>query len=546
MLPPLSSNSRRKSFAAPASSASAAALDTIASAADAVAAQAKVDAAAADTAVRNLLLSSGPANSERLCYLYRHFATGGLTNLNVDQCVVALPYGDNRYSCSIFSKVGVAIPAAYLGRFADAVPAVWRPITDANVTKVGTWIANVADAGAFGGFYTRSLTAGDTIASDGGANKLVGHTLFASIFNISNAGFALVAIDGDYTAANMLPTVTQTEVTAGYFSSGDIGKRYLDTYLAVTDTDCQVCLAEGLTDTAHTITIKVQGTKRAASGDVRVYVTGFGAASALTKPTDANARLSYVRYVGDPRGGISSIACVPSYTPTGFTNYQFMGEAHGNDALVSEAWTADGVAGGSTNGMPAAGAYLSGQEIRLERVFTFNHPNAAACATRRHVCWVKVGDPFLHSENQVRWATAGSLSQFYTGMLPVGQLNPAGSPTFKQTNFDRIRVGDTLNLLPTLNTDALSPNIARADHFAVCSTSHDLVVVVATPRSDLATANWAYGGGSFFQDRSDGQDKVYLYRILNVLETINVGTVHAWETLFRVFRVPSAATALAA
>lgn len=483
--------------------------------------------------VRRLLLESSPANTERLCYLWRHFSTGGLTSQHVGEYVIAVPYGDNRYGCYIFTQSASGATAAFLARVADAVPMVNRAVGDAAVTRTGSWVT-IADAGAYGGFYTRSLTAGDTIAT-----TLTGHALFVRGVNISNAGFATVAIDGDYTAANRLPAVTQTEVDAGWFASGDLGKRYLDTYLASTDTDSVVCLAEGLTDTAHAITLRVQGSKRSASTDTRLYVTAFGAASALTKPTDASATFGFVRYVGDPRVGISSMAATMSFDPNA-ANAQFLGEGHGNDALVSESWYADGAAAA-----PAAGAFASGLEIRLERVFTLNHPSAAACATRRHVVIARAGDPAqLRSVNQVRWAAAGTINAFYLGMLPLSQLNPAGTPAYVQSGFDRLRLRDAVFALPALNDNGVSPSAARADYAAVFSTAHDTVVVCWLPRVDLAADGWSLGGGAFFQDRSDGMDKLYLRRLSNVLESVSPGTVHAWESDYRILRVPRAAARL--
>lgn len=141
-----------------------------------------------------------------------------------------------------------------------------------HLLKVGTWTNSPANpaAGTFnstGALY--SVTAGDTISG-----SITGTVAAIRVYNTSNGGNAIVAIDGDYTRANRLPTFTLADYDSGNCRWSDVGKRYISTYGPASFNDC-ICLAADLDAGTHTITVEVTGKYPAGSSAARVYVEGF-------------------------------------------------------------------------------------------------------------------------------------------------------------------------------------------------------------------------------------------------------------------------------
>lgn len=135
------------------------------------------------------------------------------------------------------------------------------------VTKVGTWAAS-SPSGTYAA-NTQSSTAGESITF-----TTAGHTLVHRSATVNNGGYAIVAIDGDFTAANKLPIFTADDFAASLCRETDIGKRYINCYTPGVFPDYHVLLAEGLADTAHTVKFEVTGTKPAASSAARCYAGG--------------------------------------------------------------------------------------------------------------------------------------------------------------------------------------------------------------------------------------------------------------------------------
>jgi hypothetical protein len=127
-------------------------------------------------------------------------------------------------------------------------------------------------------------------------------------------------------------------------------------------------------------------------------------------------------------------------------------------------------------------------------------------------------------------------------MLPLAVTGRLATPSFVQTTFDRIRMGDVPYAITGLNDSVVRFN-TRADLVAAYSTDHDTVAEVFLPRTDLAVKDWSLGGTTFFQDRTDGVDKVSMMR-QSPSEPVEAGTVQVWENAYRIFRVPDAATRL--
>lgn len=513
--------------------------------ANAATAQAAADAAQADadlgityagTPRRRLLTDSPPAVLSETCYLWRNFAT---TGQRANEYEIYIPFNAERFAVYSFQDyISTAGGARYFGRLKEGVPVVNLPSNDASVTKVGTWAAS-ANAAAYNGTNLQSSTAGDTMTA-----TVTGHTLILRCMTTTNAGFATVSIDGDFTAATRLPAVTQTEVDAGWFTSGDIGKRYLETYSVLLYEDEHFVLAEGLTDTAHTVVVRVQGTRRSGSSANRVYVSAFAAATSGTLLTDSNASMGYTRDVTNLRTGsnFSAMDIVSEYAPTASpTNFQFLGNNHGNETLVSQQFLVDGVA--ST---PASGAYVSGREIKSELSTTITHPDTGATVVAaKRTSYVGRADRQAQMSCRYRlaWKNAGQIKSGYAGMMHLGTharvFNTGG--VLKQTEFDRLMVGDTiLTSFSADNETALG--LQKTSTAAAWSTAHDTVACLHIPRTDLNVDGYALStSGLFVQDRADFTEKFYAARSLpGANETVTAATVHTGEIWWRVFRVANA------
>jgi hypothetical protein len=489
----------------------------------------------AGTPRRRLLTDSPPAVLSETCYLWRNFAT---TGQRANEYEIYIPFQGERFAVYSFQDyIAAAGGARYFGRLKEGVPVVNLPSNDVSVTKVGTWAAS-ANTAAYNGTNLQSSTAGDTITA-----TVTGHTLILRCMTTTNAGFATVSIDGDFTAATRLPAVTQTEVDAGWFLSGDIGKRYLETYAVLLYEDEHIVLAEGLADTAHTVVVRVQGTRRSGSSANRVYVSAFAAATSGTLLTDSNASMGYTRDVTNLRTGsnFSAMDITSEYTPDGFTNYQFLGNNHGNETLVAQQFLVDGVVSA-----PSSGAYVAGREIKSELSTNMTHPSTGATVVAsKRTSYVARADRQAQMSCRYRlaWKNPGTIQSGYAGMMHLGthaRVFNTG-PVLKQTEFDRLMVGDTiLTSFSADNETALG--LQKTSTAAAWSTAHDTVAVLHIPRTDLNVDAYSRStSGLFVQDRSDFTEKFYAARSLaGANETVTAATVHNGEIWWRVFRVANA------
>ncbi len=326
----------------------------------------------AQLARRRLLLESGAARLDDTCYLWRHHATTG--TLYKDRYDFYVPFAENRYACFGF-KDTYANGVMNFGFLRECLPIINTP--HGSLTKTGTW-AQLSDSQAYNGGITYSSAA----ATETISGTIAGHTLVLRAWLQSSGGYALVSIDGSSTAANRCPQVTQEQVNAGYFAAGDLGKRYVSFVANNVYHDEHIVLVEGLTDSNHTVTLTAVGGAQipppGSSGKL-LFVAALAGARYATRPTDSGGSMGFTREIMNVRGGHSATTQVVSFAPTGFLgNPQFLGENHLNETQSAGAFAVDGAAAA-----PAAGAYVSGKTIVLDRTTTLNHPNASACATKR-------------------------------------------------------------------------------------------------------------------------------------------------------------------
>lgn len=481
---------------------------------------------------RQLLTLAPPAVLDETCYLWRNFAT---TGARANEYEIYVPFAEGRFGVYSFrDHIAASGGCIYFGRMKEGVPVINLPSNDAAVTKAGSWSAS-ANAAAYNGTSLRSNAAGDTMTA-----TVTGHTLILRAFTTTNGGFGTVSIDGSFTAATRLPAFTQADVDAGYCASGDIGKRYCQFYSIVYE-DEHFVLAEGLSDAAHTVQIRVQGTKLAASSDTRVYVAGFAGATAGTKVTDVNASMGYTREITNLRtaSNFSAMDLVPEYTPNGFTNYQFLGNNHGNETLAAQQFLVDGVVSA-----PASGAYVAGSVIKSELSTNLTHPDTGAtvvAAKRSNFVARADRAAQLSCRYRLQYKNAGTNRAAYFGMMHVGTHTYGGTNTLQQTEFNRFLVGDTLISSFSANNES-QLGLSHSDIIAAFSTAHDTVAVLSMPRVDLNVDGYSRAGsGAFIQDRADFTEKGYLIRSsASGLESVSPSTVHAGEVQWRVFRVANA------
>jgi len=303
-------------------------------------------------------------------------------------------------------------------------------------------------------------------------------------------------------------------------------------------------LAEGLTDTAHTVVVRVQGTKRSASSATRVYVSAFAAATSGTLVTDSNASMGYTRDVTNLRTGtnFSAMDIVSEYAPAASpANFQFLGNNHGNETLVAQQFLVDG-----SVSAPSSGAYVAGREIKSELSTTMTHPDTGATVVAaKRTSYVARADRQAQMSCRYRlaWKNAGAIKSGYAGMMHVGthaRVNSTGH-ILQQTEFDRLMVGDVV-LSSFANDNETALGTQKTSTAAAWSTAHDTVAVLHIPRTDLNVDAYTLStSGLFVQDRSDFTEKFYAARSLpGANETVTAATVHMGEIWWRVFRVANA------
>lgn len=260
-----------------------------------------------------------------------------------------------------------------------AVDLMHRPVTSTDVDAVvgatgvtftGTW-SNTTQASSLGGSYRRTSTAGDyvewvTPAAD--AVELI-------VSRLTNAAMYLVSIDGDPTAANLLPTA-QDLVNAGVLDAsklttggGSINPthRIADGY-GTTLYQHRIPLASGLTPGVHTVRVTHAGAWNVAQGaspaETRLYVDGFN--YDLTSAETLQINLA-------PTGSVWEYAFSLTYAG----DQEWVGNAHGWETQVgSLSVVVDGAAVTLLDGQT-----VTGSEIVLTRSSTLAHPAQANVGT---------------------------------------------------------------------------------------------------------------------------------------------------------------------
>lgn len=370
-------------------------------------------------AIENTFTSGAPPSintqNANASWIYRSPATS--TSIK-NAWYFYVPVGRGYYNCAVFGdNMATGTPIAQnWGRYYLSKIGTYTHHTSA--TKIGTW-TTISNDFAFGGSYCRSVTPGDTCSFSATGSVVVLKTVA-----ISNGGYAIVSIDGSYTAANRCPVFTSADYAAGRCRSTDVGKAYINTYAVANVGDYHIVLADGLADSAHAIVFEATGTKATASSDVRAHiggVVGCSAADVGQSPGGAYA-FANVEAVYEIDNGASAFLQVPEVENNAASTFEFLGDVHGAETVVSYSVAADGV---SKTAM-TLGTYTSGAVIRFNRVTTLastDLPGTPAITKTTDVIFSASGVCPIIANTRMVFALAKRVRFNYPAMLPVRQIN---------------------------------------------------------------------------------------------------------------------------
>jgi len=376
-----------------------------------------------------------------------------------------------------------------------------------SLTKVGSWTNSPANpaAGSFnstGGLY--SLTAGDTISG-----SVTGTVAAIRVYQTSNGGNGIVAIDGDYTRATRLPVFTDADYAANRCRESDVGKRYISGFNLASWNDC-ICIADDLTAGAHTITVEVTGKKPEASSAARVTIEGFAGCNGQTLGS-ANVYAVPVYWIYHDDGDWSAFCYTPQWAPSGSTDYQFMGEIHSDNTQSKELTTSLAVYVGVTDQTAlAAGTWASGTTITIDHVTTLAHKaNTAtviATKTRKYTLTAGRKHPLMCSCKTV-YSAAGVINIEYPIMLPLGEYENATNG-MKQPHFHTLQIGHVETPILGLNDNTVYYKATDVKRIIATGKKLKAYAEVVDVGADTQQIYAGYGGS--YQDRSTLDDKAYI------------------------------------
>lgn len=302
--------------------------------------------------------------------------------------------------------------------------AIYEPfVTDTStVTRTGTWTGPTANAGASGGGYYYSTTAGDKASATipTGATKVGVRTAM-----VSNGGFLKVVIGGDATRANLLPTA-QSLVTDGRLAAlGALNAtdRILDTYalnrapLTTLDPDRHFPVADGAGLGGATIELYAVAEKNVASSANRSYVATRPFTyqkSTTTRGTPGAQLLPVTRILSEFQ---TAVEYAFQADPTG-SNPIFVGNIHGYEVQAAAEPTVlvDGRAVTLTTG-----EIVWGDRVEVVRDTALRHPNAGSGATS--IATMRTLYRATEQGLDIVWSMLGASSftmkTAYAGMFPT-------------------------------------------------------------------------------------------------------------------------------
>lgn len=394
-------------------------------------------------------------------------------------------------------------------------------IPHGSCSKTGAWTTTTNGA-TFKGDYAWSTSAGATLSTTV-SGSVVGVLNTAT----TNGGYGVVAIDGDYTRANRLPSFTDNDYAAGLCRQSDIGKRYFSSY-GPAQYDDHIVFADDLDAGAHVVLIEATGTKPAASSSQRCYVQHVWACDNQTVG-DAGVYLVPVHYISHNTTLWSAHLPVIRWAPSGSSDYQFLGENHA-DGVASKEVTTDlsvFVDAGDQTAL-AKGSFASGSIITINHTTTLAHKSdlSTVVATKRRKYTFAANRALpLMCDVSFTWSASGAANIEYPVMLHLGRI---GNSTLLMVNteFDSANLGGFAMNFPTAHDDAIISVPTRSR--AMTARGERLIawaeVVAEIPeRGQLLTDH-----GMRHQSRSTNDDKLYVVSAAGEQPIYTSGDVQRW------------------
>jgi hypothetical protein len=488
-------------------------------------------------AVRQMVMESDGTDFTRKVWVSRYFS-GSTYKAGIDVAVPTRWSAYAVYTLQTNATTGaLGLNAMRIARAANCVSAT----NTGTITYGGAGWSETANADCWHGYYNRSQTSNDTITA-----SLTGHTLWLRAPCFSNGGYGLVSIDASATAANRLPTVTQDQIDAHKFNDGDLGKAYVETYDAGgLWKDEWFCLAEGLTDAAHTVVITVLGTGRDATSGRRVYISGLAASRWATTLSADPVCLATVRDVINPRSttAYSAVTPVLSFHESGGAE-GWIGSYHGGETMVTEVWSLDG----ATPTLTADG-YEGGTELTLAQTFTMAIGATNVGTKTVEFQWRGDRPAQQTYRNGYHFTTGGHIVGSYAAMQSVREetYGPSGSTIYTTNVFSTTcRVGDTV---ASITRSGNYLGVRRSPFVAQYSTAHDWVAAcwVASPDALRGWGNavsirsavgdtTSYGSKSYISQVDTGGTQI----------TVTAGNSFSFCSGWRLWGVEQASSRLAA
>ena len=378
------------------------------------------------------------------------------------------------------------------------------------VTKVGTWTASTP-AGAYAA-NTWNSTRGDSISF-----AVTGHTLVHRSSTSTNAGYALVSIDGSYTKANRLARFTDADLAASLCAASDVGKTYVNTYASGVFCDLHTLLADNLQDTGHIVKFEPTNTKSSASSATRAYIGGVvGCSSSDVGQTVNGTRvISHIIPVNDIFGpGGSAMLFTPEIEKATPGTFEFLGDVHGAETEVSFALAVDGTDQTSL----AAGAYLSGETITIDTSSTIASTDATLTPVLskkyNYTYSAKYATNALVVSYKGVWLVDKKVKACYPLMLPMG-MGKVGASTTINTWWDSCTIGTYTSTPADFSTNGgASIGKVPALKATIKSSKHPFTAQAEVLDGGACVNYFARSTPTnvFLNDRTDGYDKIYFGR----------------------------------
>ncbi len=440
-------------------------------------------------------------------WLYRSLATGSQNNGGF---FVYVSMGGGKYSGFLFGRNFSATAVEMcLGRVYAGIIGSYKHHTGA--TKTGSWTTSSLTYAADGS-CSYSTTAGDSITF---AN-VKGHTLVARTIQLTNGGMYIVSVDGSYTAATRLPVFTENDFSNARCRSSDVGKRYIDTYQSAAVGDYHVPLAEGLADVNHTVVFEATGTKSAASGGARSYISGVvGCSNDDVGQTVSDARvIAHVESLFEAPTGASAWANVAAFETSTPGVFELLGNIHPGGTEVSAVVKLDN----SDLSSMTAGTWQAGQQVSIEVTTTLANTAApgTVIATKTTLF---VLSSYLYTqlliEHKTTFSVSKRLAPNYVMMLPICSFNMEASNALGASRWNMCQFGNYTSSPGHMNSfDGSNRGKCAADLARVYSSVHDYTLY-GVLLDGLSSVNGFLRGADtpvFLSDRVDKTVKIYFCR----------------------------------